>query len=116
VAIYATEKAQKLGGKGVAMSDSSGYIYDKNGIDLPAIKMIKEVERKRIREYIKVHPDATYTEGCAAIWSVKCDIALPCATQNELDGDAAKMLVANGCFAVGEGANMPSTRRRRVLP
>jgi glutamate dehydrogenase (NADP+) len=109
VAIYAAEKAQQLGGKVVAMSDSSGYIYDKNGIDLPAVKTIKEVERKRIREYLKYHPDAVYTEGCAGIWSIKCDIALPCATQNELDGDAAKKLVANGCFAVGEGANMPST-------
>jgi glutamate dehydrogenase (NADP+) len=109
VAIYATEKAQQLGGKVVAMCDSSGYIYDKNGIDLPVIKKIKEVERKRISEYVKYHPEATYTEGCSGIWSVKCDIALPCATQNELDGAAAKQLVANGCFAVGEGANMPST-------
>jgi glutamate dehydrogenase (NADP+) len=109
VAIYATEKAQQLGGKVVAMCDSSGYIYDKNGIDLPLIKKLKEVERKRISEYVKSHPDATYTEGCSGIWSVKCDIALPCATQNELDGAAAKLLVANGCFAVGEGANMPST-------
>jgi glutamate dehydrogenase (NADP+) len=109
VAIYATEKATQLGGKVVAMCDSSGYIYDKNGIDLPVIKKIKEVERKRISEYVKYHPEATYTEGCSGIWSVKCDIALPCATQNELDGAAAKLLVANGCFAVGEGANMPST-------
>jgi glutamate dehydrogenase (NADP+) len=109
VAIYANEKATQLGGKVVAMSDSAGYIYDKNGIDLAAVKKIKEVERKRISEYVKYHPDATYTEGCAGIWSVKCDIALPCATQNELDGNAAKKLVANGCFAVGEGANMPCT-------
>ncbi len=109
VAIYATEKAQQLGGKVIAMCDSSGYIYDKNGIDLPVIKKIKEVERKRISEYVKYYPEATYTEGCSGIWSVKCDIALPCATQNELDVAAAKLLVANGCFAVGEGANMPST-------
>ena len=109
VAIYATEKAQQLGAKVVALSDSSGYIYDKNGVDLPVIKKIKEVERKRISEYVKYHPEATYTEGCSGIWSIKCDIALPCATQNELDGNAAKLLVANGCFAVGEGANMPST-------
>ncbi|NMA25581.1 MAG: NADP-specific glutamate dehydrogenase [Clostridiales bacterium] len=109
VAIYAAEKVQQLGGKVVAMSDSSGYVYDKNGIDLSAVKTIKEVERKRIREYLKYHPDAVYTEGCSGIWSVKCDIALPCATQNELDGEAAKKLVSNGCFAVGEGANMPAT-------
>ncbi len=109
VAIYATEKVQQLGGKVVAMCDSSGYIYDKNGIDLDVIKKIKEVERKRIREYINYHPDAVYTEGCSGIWTVKCDIALPCATQNELDLAGAKALVANGCFAVGEGANMPTT-------
>jgi glutamate dehydrogenase (NADP+) len=109
VAIYATEKVQQLGGRVVAMCDSSGYIYDKNGVDLPVIKKIKEVERKRISEYVKYHPEAVYTEGCSGIWSVKCDIALPCATQNELDGAAARQLVANGCFAVGEGANMPCT-------
>lgn len=109
VAIYATEKAQQLGGKVVAMCDSSGYIYDKNGIDLDAVKQIKEVERKRISEYTKYRPDAVYTEGCSGIWNVKCDIALPCATQNELDINGAKALVANGCFAVGEGANMPTT-------
>ncbi len=109
VAIYATEKANQLGGKVVAMCDSSGYIYDKDGIDLNAIKQIKEVERKRISEYTKYRPNAQYTEGCSGIWNVKCDIALPCATQNELDINGAKALVANGCFAVGEGANMPTT-------
>lgn len=109
VAIYAAEKVHQLGGKVVAMSDSTGYIYDKNGIDLAVVKKLKEEERKRISDYISYHPEATYTAGCAGIWSVKCDVALPCATQNELDGAAAKLLVANGCFAVGEGANMPST-------
>jgi glutamate dehydrogenase (NADP+) len=109
VAIYACEKATQLGGKVVAMCDSSGYIYDKDGIDLNAIKQIKEVERKRIKEYLNYRPKAQYTEGCSGIWSVKCDIALPCATQNELDINGAKALVAGGCFAVGEGANMPTT-------
>lgn len=109
VAIYATEKATQLGAKVVALSDSNGYIYDPAGIKLDTVKRIKEVERKRISEYVKFHPEATYTEGCSGIWSIKCDIALPCATQNELDENAAKTLVANGCFAVGEGANMPST-------
>ena len=109
VAIYAAQKATELGGKVIAMSDSNGYIYDKNGIDLDAVKKIKEVERKRIKEYLNYHKDAVYTEGCFGIWSIKCDIALPCATQNEIDEQAAKTLVANGCYAVGEGANMPST-------
>lgn len=109
VAIYAVEKATELGAKVVAMSDSNGYVYDKNGIDLTAVKQIKEVERKRIKEYVATHPEAEYHEGCKGIWNVKCDIALPCATQNELDVDGAKALIANGCFAVGEGANMPST-------
>lgn len=109
VAIYAAQKATKLGGKVIAMSDSNGYIYDKNGIDLDAVKKIKEVERKRIKEYLNYHKDAVYTEGCFGIWSIKCDIALPCATQNEIDEQAAKTLIANGCYAVGEGANMPST-------
>jgi len=109
VAIYAVEKAQQLGTKVVSMSDSAGYIYDKNGIDLPVIKKIKEVERKRISEYLKYHPEAQYVKGCSGIWTIKCDIALPCATQNELNEDAAKTLVKNGCWAVGEGANMPST-------
>jgi glutamate dehydrogenase (NADP+) len=109
VAIYATEKVHQLGGKVVALSDSNGYIYDPDGIKLDTVKQIKEVERKRIKEYIKFHPNATYTEGCSGIWSIKCDIALPCATQNEIDEASAKKLIANGCFAVGEGANMPST-------
>ncbi len=109
VAIYATEKVNQLGGTVVALSDSNGYIYDPSGIKLDTVKQLKEVERKRISEYVKHHPEATYTEGCSGIWNIKCDIALPCATQNELDGNAAKTLVANGCFAVGEGANMPST-------
>ena len=109
VAIYATEKAQQLGAKVVALSDSNGYIYDPDGIKVDTVKQIKEVERKRISEYVKAHPKATYTEGCSGIWSIKCDIALPCATQNEIDEASAKKLVSNGCFAVGEGANMPST-------
>ena len=109
VAIYATQKATELGAKVVALSDSNGYIYDKNGVDLAAVKQIKEVERKRIREYLNVHPEAEYHEGCRGIWTVLCDIALPCATQNELDAEGAKALIANGCFAVAEGANMPST-------
>lgn len=108
VAIYATEKVQQLGGKVVALSDSNGYIYDKEGVKLETVKRIKEVERGRIKEYVKYHPEAEYYEG-RGIWSVKCDIALPCATQNELDEKDAETLVANGCFAVGEGANMPCT-------
>jgi glutamate dehydrogenase (NADP+) len=109
VAIYATQKVQQLGGKVVALSDSNGYIFDPNGINLDTVKQIKEVERKRISEYVKIHPQATYTAGCSGIWTIKCDIALPCATQNEIDGTAAQTLVHNGCWAVGEGANMPST-------
>ena len=109
VAIYACEKATQLGARVVAMSDSNGYIHDPAGIDLPLIKQLKEVERKRIREYCKTHPEAEYHEGCRDIWQIPCDIALPCATQNELDGKAAAALIANGCFAVAEGANMPST-------
>ena len=109
VAIYACEKATAFGAKVVAMSDSNGYIYDKNGIDLPLIKQLKEVERKRIREYLTTHPEAEYHEGCSGIWQIPCDIALPCATQNELDLNAAKALIKNGCFAVAEGANMPCT-------
>lgn len=109
VAIYAVEKATELGAKVVTVSDSNGYIYDKNGIDLAAVKQIKEVERKRIKEYLNYHPEAEYHEGCSGVWTVKCDIALPCATQNEINGESAKALVANGCYAVGEGANMPST-------
>ena len=109
VAIYANEKATSYGAKVVAMSDSNGYIYDKNGIDLACIKQIKEVERKRIKEYVKYHPEAEYHEGCKGIWTVKCDIALPCATQNEIDAESAKALVNNGVKCVCEGANMPST-------
>ena len=109
VAIYACEKATQLGAKVITMSDSNGYIVDNNGIDLDLIKQLKEVQRKRISEYVNTHPEAEYHEGCKGVWNVKCDIALPCATQNELDGDAAKTLVANGVIAVCEGANMPST-------
>ncbi len=109
VAIYATEKATQLGAKVVALSDSCGYIYDSNGIDLDAVKEIKEVKRGRISEYTQTHPNATFTEGCSGIWTIPCDIALPCATQNELDEDAANALIKNGVFAVAEGANMPST-------
>ena len=108
VAIYATQKVQQLGGKVVALSDSGGYIHDAEGIDLAVVKEIKEVNRGRISEYKKHRPNAKYHEG-AGIWSVKCDIALPCATQNELHEKDAKALVKNGCFAVGEGANMPTT-------
>ena len=109
VAIYATEKATQLGGKVVALSDSNGYIYDPNGINLAVVKQIKEVERGRIKEYAARVPGSVYTEGCKGIWTVKCDIALPCATQNELDEESAKTLLANGVMAVAEGANMPST-------
>ena len=108
VAIYATQKVYQLGGKVVAMSDSNGYVYDAEGIDLTAVKEIKEVKRGRISEYLNYRPNAVYTAG-KGIWSVKCDIALPCATENELDENDAKTLVNNGCFAVGEGANMPTT-------
>ncbi len=109
VAIYAAEKAMSFGAIVVAISDSNGYIYDENGIDLDIIKQIKEVERKRISEYLNHKPTAKYTEGCKNIWTVPCDIALPCATQNELDKEGAEVLVKNGCFVVAEGANMPST-------
>ena len=109
VAIYATEKAQQLGAKVVAMSDSNGYVYDKDGIKLDVVKQIKEVRRGRIKEYVAEVPTAVYTEG-KGIWTVPCDIALPCATQNELNLEEAKALKANGCFCVAEGANMPSTR------
>ena len=109
VSIYAMEKAAQFGAKVVACSDSNGYIYDDNGINLETVKQIKEVERKRIKEYVKYHPHAQYFEGCSGIWSIPCDIALPCATQNEIDETAAKILVANGVKAIGEGANMPST-------
>ena len=109
VAIYACEKATQLGAKVVAMSDSSGYVYDPAGIDLDLMKEIKEVRRERIVKYADERPGATFTAGCAGIWTIPCDIALPCATQNELDGEAAKTLIANGCKVVCEGANMPST-------
>ncbi|WP_100405369.1 NADP-specific glutamate dehydrogenase [Bacillus solitudinis] len=109
VSIYAMEKAIQLGATVVACSDSNGYIYDKRGIDLTTVKRLKEVEGKRISEYVDEHPSAEYTEGCKEIWSIPCDIALPCATQNEIDEHAAKLLVSNGVQAVGEGANMPST-------
>lgn len=108
VAIYAVEKAAQLGAKVVTVSDSNGWVYDKDGIDLAALKEIKEVKRGRIKEYVKYRPNAEYHEG-KGVWNVKCDIALPCATQNELLADDAKALVANGCYAVGEGANMPSS-------
>ncbi|MEI7026422.1 NADP-specific glutamate dehydrogenase [Paenibacillus sp. y28] len=109
VSIYAIEKAQQLGAKVIACSDSNGYIHDPQGINLQTVKRLKEVERKRISEYVKEHPHAVYTEGCKGIWSIPCDIALPCATQNEIDEQAAKLLVENGVVAIGEGANMPST-------
>lgn len=109
VAIYATQKAVELGATVVALSDSQGYIYDKNGINLDVIKQIKEVERGRVSEYAKRVDGAVYTDGCRGIWSIKCDIALPCATQNELNGEEAAQLIKNGVIAVAEGANMPST-------
>jgi glutamate dehydrogenase (NADP+) len=108
VAIYATQKAQELGARVVALSDSNGYVYDPQGIDLALVKEIKEVRRGRIKEYADARKSAEYTEG-KGIWSIKCDIALPCATQNELDEKDAETLVKNGCYAVGEGANMPTT-------
>ncbi|MCL1973157.1 MAG: NADP-specific glutamate dehydrogenase [Endomicrobia bacterium] len=109
VAIYAAQKAMSLGAKVIAMSDSGGYIYDAEGIKLEVIKKLKEVERKRISEYAKEVKGAKYTEGFMGIWTIPCDVALPCATQNELDGKSAQTLVKNGCIAVAEGANMPST-------
>ena len=109
VAIYAAQKITEMGGKVVAMSDSNGYVVDENGINLDVVKQIKEVERGRIKEYAARVPGAVYTEGCRGIWTVKCDIALPCATQNELDEEGAKALIANGVIAVAEGANMPTT-------
>ena len=109
VALYANQKATELGAVIVAMSDSDGYIVDEKGIDFTIVKEIKEARRARISTYLEYVPTAKYTEGCKGIWSVPCDIALPCATQNELDETGAKALAANGCFAVAEGANMPST-------
>jgi len=109
VAIYAAEKAQQFGAKVVALSDSCAYVYDPDGIQLDVVKQIKEVERGRISEYAKRVPGATVVEECGGIWKIQCDVALPCATQNELDGDAADALIANGVMAVAEGANMPCT-------
>ena len=114
VATYAVEKAQQMGAKVVAMSDSNGYVYDPDGIKLDVVKEIKEGRRGRIKEYVEAVPTAKYTEG-KGIWTIPCDIALPCATQNELNLDDAKALIANGCFAVAEGANMPSTREATDL-
>ncbi|MDD1505763.1 NADP-specific glutamate dehydrogenase [Lysinibacillus sp. CNPSo 3705] len=108
VSIYAIEKAQAYGAKVVACSDSSGYVYDPEGLDLDAIKEIKEVKGDRISTYLNYRPNATFTEGCTGIWTIPCDIALPCATQNEINGDSARTLISNGVKAVGEGANMPS--------
>ena len=112
VAIYAIQKAQQLGAKPVTCSDSTGWIYDAEGIDVALLKEVKEVKRARLTEYAAARPSAEYHEkkaGEHGVWTVKCDIALPCATQNELDLEDAKALVANGCFAVAEGANMPTT-------
>lgn len=108
VAIYAIEKAIALGAKPVTACDSTGWVYDPDGIDVAVLQDVKEVKRARLTEYVKARPNAEYHEG-KGVWSVKCDIALPCATQNELDLEDAKALVANGCFAVCEGANMPTT-------
>ncbi|MBC1767349.1 NADP-specific glutamate dehydrogenase [Listeria welshimeri] len=108
VAIYAIEKAHELGAKVVACSDSAGFVYDKEGIKVETVKQLKEVERKRISEYVILHPSAEYYAG-GDVWSVPCDIALPCATQNEINADQARALVKNGVIAVAEGANMPST-------
>ena len=109
VAIYAVERAEQFGAKVVAMSDSNGYIYDPKGIRVDVVKEIKEKRRGRIKEYVDEVPTASYTEG-KGVWSIPCDIALPCATQNELSLDDAKTLKSNGCFAVCEGANMPTTQ------
>ena len=108
VAIYAIEKAWQMGAKPVTCSDSTGWIYDPDGIDLAVLKQVKEVDRARLTEYAKARPNAVYHEG-KGVWTVKCDVALPCATQNELLLDDAKALVANGCIAVCEGANMPTS-------
>ena len=109
VAIYACEKATQLGAKVVTMSDSNGYVYDPNGIDLAYVKDLKEVRRGRIKEYAETHKDATYVADCTKVWTVPCDIALPCATQNEINKESAEALVKGGCTVVCEGANMPST-------
>lgn len=115
VAIFAAEKVAQLGGKVIAMSDSSGYVYDPNGIDLDLVKEIKLGRRGRISEYVSTKKDAKFEQGCAGIWNLPCDIALPCATQNELDGEAAKALIANGVIGVFEGANMPCTPEAQKL-
>ncbi len=115
VAIYANQKATQLGALVVAMSDSDGYILDERGIDYQIIREIKEVRRARIKTYLDYVPDAKYVPGCGNIWSIPCDVALPCATQNELDGAAARTLAENGCFAVAEGANMPCTPEAEAL-
>jgi len=109
VAIYAVEKLHQLGAKAVAMSDSNGYIHDPDGIKLDTVRQLKEVERRRIKDYVDAHPGATYHDGCGGIWSIPVDVALPCATENELDEEGAKALVKNGVVAVAEGANMPTT-------
>ena len=109
VAIYATKKATELGAKVVALSDSNGYIYDANGINIDVVKEIKEVKRGRIKEYLDKVPTAEYHEGCRNIWNIKCDIALPCATQGEINKESAQTLVKNGTICVSEGANMPSS-------
>ena len=109
VAIYAAAKTMEYGGKVIAMSDSNGYIYDKDGVDLDIVKEIKEVRRGRIKEYIDAKPSAEYHEGCFGIWTIPCDAAFPCATQNEVDLESAKTLIKNGCKMVIEGANMPSS-------
>jgi len=109
VALYAAEKVQQHGGKVVTLSDSNGFIFDPNGIKLDTVKQIKEVNRRRIKDYVTHHKQARYYEGCRGIWGVACDVALPCATQNELDESSARMLVENGCGLVAEGANMPTT-------
>ncbi|OQY16571.1 MAG: glutamate dehydrogenase [Desulfobacteraceae bacterium 4572_35.1] len=108
VAIYTTEKIHQLGGKVVTLSDSGGYIYDEKGVDLDLVKQLKEIERRRISEYVKYHKDAKYVAG-GNIWEIPCQVAMPSATQNEINGADAKLLVDNGCIAVGEGANMPTT-------
>ncbi len=114
VAIYAAQKAQQLGAKVVTLSDSTGWVYDAQGIDVAAVKEIKEVKRERLTAYKAYRPDSEYHEG-KGVWSVKCDIALPCATQNELTADDAKALIANGVLAVAEGANMPTTMEATEL-
>lgn len=109
VATFAHDKAKQLGAKVIAMSDSNGFIYDPNGVKLEIVREIKEQRRGRISEYEQLVPGSEYHEGCRGIWNVPCDIALPCATQNELDEEGAKSLIKNGCYCVSEGANMPST-------